>query len=369
MPDKCQPQNFERNESIESVDSLTKMASNLRLRLSLTPADGSDQKNAEGQTLATKTLDNDEEVFQPALTFIEIKEDAQSALEIKSENELQQVEIANRIISSIESWAEFDGKPKKLDLSKEENARLLEIVKFWQDVSSTDFIPTMEECLNTLWFIYKLKDKEEIKKIEYLNGDIHPMAFSAISYSLPSLLNVITAELVEGLSKYFIKAAKKAEKPDDNPFTVVEVGAGSGKLAHCLQQYCDKKSPRTIRVIATDNGADGYEEIFDVERLCHTEAIKHYKPDIILSSWMPPGIDFSKAWRMTPYVKEYILIGDWDGCTGSEDTYAGWHGDWNEELDNFDPKERDGFIHSSLNIPALSTSIGYDTSVDSFQRD
>jgi hypothetical protein len=262
-------------------------------------------------------------------------------------------DIAQGIVSAI---------TKSLNLGPEDQAKLLEIVNFWQNVSSKDFVPKMDECLNTFRFLYRINDGEDYEMPEYLHAENLPKSLWRIPDSIPGLVNVVTVELVKGLSDYFLEAAERIKRSDGKPFTVVEVGAGSGKLTHSLQEYCDKKSPGAIRIIATDNGADEYEEIFKVERLSHDKAIKCYRPDIILNSWMPLGTDFSKTWRQMPYVKEYILIGEWDGCTGSEDTYAGWGG-WGDES-----KERDGFRHSKLDIPTLSTRIGSAASVDSFRR-
>lgn len=49
----------------------------------------------------------------------------------------------------------------------------------------------------------------------------------------------------------------------------------------------------------------------------YKEALKKYKPDIVISSWMPYTEDWTKDFRTFSSVKEYILIGEPDnGCCG-----------------------------------------------------
>lgn len=112
--------------------------------------------------------------------------------------------------------------------------------------------------------------------------------------------------------------------------TVLEVGAGDGRLAKYLSEAIHRvfrrrkekgKHPRQIRVIATDNGSWNIETVFPVERLDLVEALKKYDPELVIWSWMPIG-DWSYLIRRHPSVCEYILIGEAEGgeC-GNADTW------------------------------------------------
>jgi hypothetical protein len=371
MHETTQYQPLERNEIGGFLAAIRQMICGIRDRLRSAYADNSQSKRTQDSPIKGEAGLSREDIPQEVVCVIK-------SLNLSPENEAMLLEsiIRDRLNSScLPIWHISDGLSrediaqgivsaitKSLNLSPENQAKLLEIVNFWQNVSSTDFVPTMDECLNTFRFLYRISDGEDYKMPDYLKDENLPSPLRRIPDSIPGLLNVVTVELVKGLSDYFLEAAEKNKRSDGKPFTIVEVGAGNGKLAHSLQEYCDKKSPGTIRIIATDNGVDKYEEIFEVERLSHDKAIERYRPNIILNSWMPPRIDFSKTWRQMPYVKEYILIGEWDGCTGSEDTYTGWYGR------NGKPRKRDGFKHSRLDIPTLSTRVGNTTSVVSFRR-
>lgn len=133
---------------------------------------------------------------------------------------------------------------------------------------------------------------------------------------------------------------------DTGHTTVLEVGAGDGRLAKYLSEAIHRvfrrrkekgAHPRQIRVIATDNGSWNIETVFLVERLDLVEALKKYDPDLVIWSWMPIG-DWSYLIRRHPSVKEYILIGEAEGgeC-GNDDT-------WNPGL-----YEADGFTRHDLN--------------------
>ncbi len=125
------------------------------------------------------------------------------------------------------------------------------------------------------------------------------------------IFEFFTVEYVQALAEY-INTRKATIKPKGK-MTILEIGAGNGKLAHYLNKYleaikCDAK------VIATDSGEWNLDEnIFPVEKLTHKEAIRKYRPDLIICSWMPRGID------LTPdFPSEYILIGIPDYCATKE---------------------------------------------------
>lgn len=120
--------------------------------------------------------------------------------------------------------------------------------------------------------------------------------------------------------------------------TVLEVGAGNGRLAHFLNQA--PGGPVAGRVVATDlfagegfigsfgglglgsdgqaAGAVGVGDGFDggliaaPERLSQAEAVSRYEPRVVVSSWMPEE-DWTAIWRAHPSVQAYVLLGEADG--------------------------------------------------------
>lgn len=115
--------------------------------------------------------------------------------------------------------------------------------------------------------------------------------------------------------------SKLREKDDD--FIVVEIGAGSGALSHHLRrrlyelEHEGTAGAKNIDIIATDSGSWKLDRsTFPVEPYTVKEALERLQPDLVLTSWMPAGVDWTKAFRRAG-VKDYLLIGEADdGCTG-----------------------------------------------------
>ena len=115
--------------------------------------------------------------------------------------------------------------------------------------------------------------------------------------------------------------------------TVLEVGAGNGRLSHFLN-----RSPGGAlagSVIATDIfGADGFIGSFGgepssanrvgvgagfdggpliaTEKISQEAAVEKYAPRVVVCSWMPEE-DWTATWRSHPSVRAYVLIGEADG--------------------------------------------------------
>lgn len=122
---------------------------------------------------------------------------------------------------------------------------------------------------------------------------------------------------------------------------VVEVAAGDGHLARELAR-------RGVRIVATDSGrwekpqarmnaqerkryrnVKGLSLGANVIRMPAEEAIRRYKPDVVLASWLPPGPLLGKVIRAA---KEVIEIGGGSGITGDIRCWRYPH-DFLEELD------------------------------------
>ena len=122
---------------------------------------------------------------------------------------------------------------------------------------------------------------------------------------------------------------------------VVEVAAGDGFLASELANL-------GVRIIATDSGkwekpqarmnakerrryrnVKGLSLGVNVVRIGAIEAIRKYRPDVVLASWLPPGPLLGKVIRAS---KEVIEIGAGSGVTGNIRCWRYPH-DFLEELD------------------------------------
>ena len=152
----------------------------------------------------------------------------------------------------------------------------------------------------------------------------------------------------------------------DGHTIILDVGAGDGTLAHFLKEAImdgkshgatlkskSKKRPkhqkrRIPTIVATDDGSWKIQPKASVERMSVSEAMKRYGPHylldgddnssphqlIILCSWMPMGIDWTREFRAAG-ADEYILIGECDdgGCGHNWDTW-GNPNFLDEEMDN-----------------------------------
>jgi hypothetical protein len=140
---------------------------------------------------------------------------------------------------------------------------------------------------------------------------------------------------------------------------VLEVGAGNGSLAYALDkqrrieaaagakasrkaQALEAPAPVSIRVVATDTGvwkakhhrrakgarATGGAGAFPVAQMDYRAALEHYKPHVVVCSWMPMSDDWTQAFRDAPSVHEYVLVGEKDeGCCGHQWLTWGHRGD------------------------------------------
>ncbi len=120
--------------------------------------------------------------------------------------------------------------------------------------------------------------------------------------SLRNIYEIWTKEYIEQMVRYISRRKR------DKKLTVVEIGAGDGKLSHFLRKTWKKEA---IDLIATDTGEWDIPSEFVVEKIGVVEAIEKYNPDIIICSWMVPGINLSISFDN---VQEYILIGDPTVC-------------------------------------------------------
>ncbi|MBP9815539.1 MAG: hypothetical protein KBC63_04425 [Candidatus Levybacteria bacterium] len=133
------------------------------------------------------------------------------------------------------------------------------------------------------------------------------------------IFEFLNEEHLNALSDYLIQRSEALGASDDSPVSILEVGAGNGRLSHFLQEQLNLKFPGKANITATDSGKLGLESVFPVEKIDHEKALKKYKPKIVICSWMPNRVDFTESFRAAKSVNEYILIGEADGgCCGDD---------------------------------------------------
>ena len=171
---------------------------------------------------------------------------------------------------------------------------------------------------------------------------------------------VVTAELVHGLAE--LVWARARSRPAT---TVLEVGAGNGRLGFFLSRRLSAASPcrcsllpadmiakgqgsqpgcstaasregalsreglggegmegrgRSVTIVCTDSSARGLAAEcaqaggtrFAVEELTCEDALRKYCPQMVLVCWMELGVDWTAAIRQARSVEEYVLVGEPD---------------------------------------------------------
>lgn len=147
----------------------------------------------------------------------------------------------------------------------------------------------------------------------------------------------LNAEFITAFSNYLAQRVKNLGASEDSPVTILEVGAGNGRLSHFIQQRLAAMLPGKVKVVATDSGKWGLKTAFPVEAIGHKEALGKYEPNIVIFSWMPYEKDVTDDFRAAGSVDEYILIGETVGCCG--DIWRTWGESW-----SFDDKDIEGKV-------------------------
>ncbi|KAJ1628847.1 hypothetical protein T492DRAFT_874362 [Pavlovales sp. CCMP2436] len=138
---------------------------------------------------------------------------------------------------------------------------------------------------------------------------------------------VFTREFVDALARAISAlAAALHASLDARALRVLELGAGSGRLAHHLraalaQLGCGSDS---LLVIASDiSPATGHFPLhFPVLESDYRASLARCLPDVVLVSWMPLGQDWSACIRSTPSVKAFFLVGETSGALCGDAQYT-----------------------------------------------
>ncbi|EIE19020.1 hypothetical protein COCSUDRAFT_67934 [Coccomyxa subellipsoidea C-169] len=129
---------------------------------------------------------------------------------------------------------------------------------------------------------------------------------------------VWTRDYINSLAAYLWR---RGEELGLEHLAILEVGAGDGRLSAHLQAALAQLRPATsccsVDLRCSDSGLCGLHECSPfrqfVELLSCEEALRKHRPDVVLCSWMPLGVDWTSSVRACPEVKEYVLIGEADG--------------------------------------------------------
>lgn len=143
---------------------------------------------------------------------------------------------------------------------------------------------------------------------------------------------ILTREYIHALSDYLSSRISELTSELKRPVKIVETGAGTGRLAHFITEDFKERKPEELQLF-TYQPTDIYEgdNPFPVDIVDYKEAIKG--ADIVVTSWMPIGHDWSKDYRAEASVQEYILLGNpiqgnvdtfIDSQTGSMDEIGGF---------------------------------------------
>lgn len=137
-----------------------------------------------------------------------------------------------------------------------------------------------------------------------------------------------TKEYVQHLGDYLLSNATTTTATAANT-TILDIGAGDGLLLHYLRDYMESKLRNEARnnnnnkkkvvmpkFVSTDDGSWGIFAKADVEKLSVEETLEMYAKKseakvIVLCSWMPQMVDWTRLFRQAG-VEEYILIGEAD---------------------------------------------------------
>lgn len=134
---------------------------------------------------------------------------------------------------------------------------------------------------------------------------------------------LFTVEFINHFAEFLVTEFKRLNITD-RPIKILEVGAGDGKFSYHLNKKLRELGIQ-FELTATDNKEWVKQGLVtdnpDVENLAHKEALEKYEPDIVLCSWMMPGVDLSADFRECPSVQSYIHIGPPYDC-GTPETWG-----------------------------------------------
>jgi hypothetical protein len=215
--------------------------------------------------------------------------------------------------------------------------RLDEVMVLSQSSDYPYYQLTDQELLRASKFHKQLKNFLDDRESDH--GLIGPSA----------IFEIFTQEYIEHFSQYLQQRVEKYFSQTGEPVIILEVCAGNGRFSHLLSEDVKSSNPALsgkYRVIASDSGDWKLDDsLYPVQKMNHQESLEEFQPTIVVCSWMPQGIDFTKDFRQCASVQEYILIGDIEVCgeLGYDDNYQ-----YVEDKGTYCSHEKEGFMNDSL---------------------
>lgn len=143
-------------------------------------------------------------------------------------------------------------------------------------------------------------------------------------YSAMGLHEIFSAEFLDELAAAVRSllhdcAGKRHTGEGDQLPVVLEIGAGSGALAHQIGLRLRGQA----RVVASDDHSSHIETVIPVEPLNCSAALAAHTPAVVLISWMPSGVDWTAEVRACASTCAYVMIGESDG-DNCGDSWSTW---------------------------------------------
>ena len=183
---------------------------------------------------------------------------------------------------------------------------------------------------------------------------------------------VLTREFIQAFGDYLGERMQKIAQEKAGAVSILELGAGDGRLHYFLQKYLEDTLGSVPNFHAVDTKQwekdPRYKQVarsfFPVEEKDNRTALEEFQPDIVVVSWMPPWTDFTKEIRQYSSVQEYILIGHaYDNVCGlAWETYG--QDSWERHEGEMPLFQKEGF--SLVELPEISKNQIYHLSNDSF---
>jgi len=164
----------------------------------------------------------------------------------------------------------------------------------------------------------------------------------------------LTKEFITQLATYL-----KARVDELGCDSILEVGAGSGALTYFINSELERLGCEA-RCIATDPdfraaprqrfGITAENSSYKIHECTCERALAKFKPKIVLCSWMPMDMDWTKQFRTSKSLEEYILIGeaDFGACGDNWKTWGNQAFAPVAEQGNPPPYEADGWVRTDL---------------------
>jgi len=207
--------------------------------------------------------------------------------------------------------------------------------QFMEKLKDPYWLPKFDEIVGV---IDSFTDKEGVKVLD--ETDQRKWQDFLFDEQSP-IFEIWTREYIENFSNYLSERSKALGGTKENPTVILEVGAGDGKLSYFLNKRFQEVKEDTIKYCTTGIDIIGRFEIKspfnNVENISEKDALKKYKPSIVISSWMNYGEDWTEDFRNTKSVHEYILIGPRGPC-GTEETWENSENfkvDYRKDLNKF----------------------------------